>query len=203
MKLFFCLTGILCLLFGCKTVDVNSTVLFEGDSHIRRWDLNIYFPGVNIDNTGQGGATITEITTSLLENERLPFYETIFVEAGTNDIRQGLRSELSDEEILLSFSEAFEVLSEQLLVANIKANILSLPAPGSDSLGERANLLYPEANSIIKQICNDNINLTFLSIFEVTSTPSGYLKSHFTLDLLHLNEAGYYEVSKEISDYVY
>lgn len=188
---------------NCEKINSNrGKILFVGDSHINRWDLNYFFPGFSIENKGIGGATIAELT-EMLSEEMIEDYDKIFVEIGTNDIRKGIRGGLTDLEMTEEFTEEYELLAFDLSNIDSEVFFISLIAPGRDSLGERANKIYSDLNVVIENIAQNTSNALGIQVFDLTKDVQGYLKPHFTNDELHLNNIGYEVLSRKISEYVY
>lgn len=187
--------SLLLLLFSCsdKNIETVPTILFLGDSHIKRWDLNYQFPQINAINSGKGGARINDLF-SKISNQNVA---KCCLEIGTNDCRVSLRNGITESLIIEQVKLDYQLLIDSLANTFTKTYVLSLLPPGRDELKDELKIIYPQLNIVLEEICALYSQVQFIPIYNHLKDEEGFLSGQFTQDQLHLNNNGY-EVLKPI-----
>ncbi len=162
----------------------NGGILFTGSSSIKMWrELDNYFPGTPIINTGFGGSQTHEL---LMHLDDLVLYlepSRIFIYEGDNDVNAGK----STEEIISTFKELTSVIFRQLPESQIYL-ISAKPSPSRWDLKPQ----YLEFNQALKTYANSDQRLTYLDVWTPMLDENGNPKGElFIQDNLHMNEKGY------------
>lgn len=169
------------ILGSCKRNEPD-TIVFIGDSLIRNYDVEKFFPYLNTINYGVDGLSIKEMfSINYCYDE-----STVVLLIGTNDIK----SDLSKEEINRISDEYLKLVNKLVYKKIICISIL----PRYDI---EYNIIE-QINKKIKEKILDIKNCVFLDIsnnflFKYTINPD------YTTDGIHLSEKGYYVLSIELS----
>ncbi len=175
--------------------NINDNILFFGDSITKRYDLETYF-GDHVINQGIDGETAAD----LLKRMKTSVYDyntqKMFLLIGTNDLAY-------DEEITDIVEDIEKIIQKtQNHNPHTKIYIESvLPVAKRAFDGNRSNQTIKELNQKIKSLC-DEMNVTYISLYDAFLDKDGYLKEEYTKDGLHLSEAGYRHLTTLLKKYV-
>ena len=181
----------------------DENIVFLGDSLTYRYDLDKYYEGYNVVNSGIDG----NITQNILDDMYNRVYKynpsKVVLLIGTNDINA-------------SVSEKQTISNIKSIVNNIKKHrphakiyIESLyPINNTDddkiehnTVGIRTNEIIKKYNSEIKKYCSKN-NITYIDIYNELQDEDGNLKLEYTKEGLHISDEGYVVITKEIKKYL-
>ena len=177
---------------------VPDNYLFLGDSLTDYFDLESYFPNQPVVNSGIAGNTTDQILASM--KTRVYDYNPskIFLLIGTNDLRDGKPQEAVVqniekiiEEIQINRKQA-EIFVESLYPVN---------ASVSSAVGIRSNETIQNINAQLQEYCNEK-DLTYIDLYAKLQDEQGNLQTQYTVDGLHLNDAGYQVVAKVLQEYL-
>lgn len=168
-------------------------VLF-GDSRIQMWKNQLKIDGYQIINRGIAGETTAQ---SLLrvENDILAINaDVVVIQIGINDLKTIVFFESREGQIIDATKHNILVLVNKLKSRGIKVYLMTI-IPASEPVGvwrlfwsERIDREVVAINQFIRKQQEENV-----SIIDSTSilNDGEKLKPDYTLDTLHLNDAGY------------
>ena len=179
--------------------DGYTNYLFLGDSITEYYDLEKYFPGMPVVNSGIAGDTTEDILDDM--KERVYDYNPskVFVLIGTND----LRDDKSVEEVVENIKKIIEEIKQNKKVVEIYLESIYPVNKGINKsvVGLRDNDDINEINKQIEEYAK-NEGVTFLNTHELLIDDDGLLNEDYTADGLHLNDEGYEVVTEEIMEYL-
>lgn len=177
---------------------VPDNYLFLGDSLTDYFDLETYFPGQPVVNSGIAGNTTDQILASM--KTRVYDYNPskIFLLIGTNDLRDGK----SQEAVVQNVEKIIEEIQTNRKQAEIFVESL-YPVNGSVSsaVGVRSNEAIQNINAQLEKYCKKK-NLTYIDMYSKLQDEQGNLQTQYTVDGLHLNDEGYQIVAGVLQKYM-
>lgn len=193
--------------FDNKGQEIKKEIIFLGDSIIRDYDLNLFFPNVKnkVFNCGVSGIT-TEGIYGVIKNGVVRHNpKGVVILVGTNDMSE--QHNKRNEEIINNIANL--VIQLKMLINNLNVVILSLiPCDekryGKDSMagGFRENSRIMEINKALKAFENYFKNLTFVDVYSSVVDKNNNLVNAYTHDGLHLNVKGYEKMTALIKPIV-
>lgn len=185
---------------GPKEVKVINNVLdsnyvFLGDSITECYDLDKFFENYPVINSGVSGYTTKNILDKLPKMVYRYNPSKIFLLIGTNDIYK----EKSQEEIINNISKIIDGIKENRKYA--KLYVESVYPINSAKEKKRTNKEINEINKKIKALCKEK-KVTYLNIGKLLMDDNKELRSDFSNDGLHLNDAAYQVITDEIKKYL-
>ena len=177
---------------------VPDNYLFLGDSLTDYFDLETYFPGQPVVNSGIAGNTTDQILASM--KTRVYDYNPskIFLLIGTNDLRDGK----AQEAVVQNVEKIIEEIQTNRKQAEIFVESL-YPVNGSVSSagGVRSNEAIQNINAQLEKYCKKK-NLTYIDMYSKLQDEQGNLQTQYTVDGLHLNDEGYQIVAGVLQKYM-
>lgn len=177
---------------------VPDNYLFLGDSLTDYFDLETYFPGQPVVNSGIAGNTTDQILTSM--KTRVYDYNPskIFLLIGTNDLRDGK----SQEAVVQNIEEIIEEIQTNRKQSEIFVESLyPVNASVSSAVGVRSNATIQNINAQLEEYCKEK-NLTYIDLYAKLQDEQGNLQIQYTVDGLHLSDAGYQVVAEVLQEYL-
>ena len=166
-------------------------VTFVGSSTIRRWDLKKSFPGEPYVNAGFGGS-VTADATHFLSRIVVPQKPAAIVfYSGDNDIALGRTAEQVREDTHEFVSKVHKELPKtKIVIIGIKPSVARV----------KQFEIQKKANELVKRDREKDPLVKFIDpaplILGSDGKPNPAL---FATDGLHLNEAGYEPIAKEVA----
>lgn len=186
------------LCFSCSHIDEDSyTIYFYGDSHVRNWDLDYWFPHFVSINRGIAGYKVTDLVKDL---DSAPGSRRKVVWIGINDIlalSAGLERGLLIDSVLYNF----KILLDDGLKDAIVLSICPVSQEFDDRYNHDINLIVDEINKEVRILCGQ-VSINYVDIYSVTMKDF-ILRDEFTQDGIHLNNLGYEAISKKLREYLY
>ena len=177
---------------------VPDNYLFLGDSLTDYFDLETYFPGQPVVNSGIAGNTTDQILASM--KTRVYDYNPskIFLLIGTNDLRDGK----AQEAVVQNVEKIIEEIQTNRKQAEIFVESL-YPVNGSVSsaVGVRSNEAIQNINAQLEKYCKKK-NLAYIDMYSKLQDEQGNLQTQYTVDGLHLNDEGYQIVAGVLQEYM-
>ena len=178
--------------------------LFLGDSITDYYDLDKYYEGYKVVNSGISGDQTSDILDDLEKRAYVYNPSTIFLLVGTNDYIHNKK----EDETVNNIKEIVEKLNKNL--PNAKIYLESIyPINNTDDskiskpmVGIRTNDSIKKINSELKQYCNDK-NCTYLDMYSLLEDKDGNLKLEYTKEGLHMSSEGYEVITKELKKYMH
>ena len=177
---------------------VPDNYLFLGDSLTDYFDLETYFPGQPVVNSGITGNTTDQILASM--KTRVYDYNPskIFLLIGTNDLRDGK----SQEAVVQNIEKIIEEIQTNRKQAEIFVESLyPVNASVSSAVGVRSNETIQNINAQLQEYCKEK-DLTYIDLYAKLQDEQGNLQTQYTVDGLHLSDAGYQIVAKVLQEYL-
>ena len=173
--------------------------LFLGDSITYFYDLDKYYEGLPVINSGIGGNTTEDILDDM--NSRVYKYNPtkVFLLIGTND----LIHDKSVDDIVSNIEKIISEIKDNRPQAEIYVESVY---PVNDNLDEdmvdvRENDDIMEINDKIKKYCDDN-NYTYIDMYNKLLDDDGNFSEEYSDDGLHPNDRGYEVITEEIKKYL-
>ena len=181
----------------------QNTILFLGDSLTYNYKINEFFEGYKTFNSGISGNKTTDILNDL-ENRVYKYNSTkVFLLIGINDLKNGISNDevLNNIEIIIKkikenskdtiiYVESLYPISDEKDKKNIKKIV-----PKTD------NNEIKETNKKLNELCK-KYNIKYINVYDKLLNDKGSLKKDYTTDGLHLNDLGYFKVTKVLEKYV-
>ena len=181
----------------------QNTILFLGDSLTYNYKINEFFEGYKTFNSGIFGNKTTDILNDL-ENRVYKYNSTkVFLLIGINDLKNGISNDevLNNIEIIIKkikenskdtiiYVESLYPISDEKDKKNIKKIV-----PKTD------NNEIKETNKKLNELCK-KYNIKYINVYDKLLNDKGSLKKDYTTDGLHLNDLGYFKVTKVLEKYV-
>ena len=187
-----------------KTNKNYTNYLFLGDSITDFYDLDKYYEGYKVVNSGISGDQTSDILDDLQKRAYVYNPSTIFLLIGTNDYIHHKK----EDETVNNIKEIVEKLNKNL--PNAKIYLESIyPINNTDDskiskpmVGIRINDSIKKINSELKKYCNDK-NCTYLDMYSLLEDKDGNLKLEYTKEGLHMSDKGYEVITKELKKYMH
>lgn len=178
---------------------VPENIVFLGDSITDFYDLDKYYEGYHVVNSGIGGNQTKDILDDM--NGRVYQYNPskIFILIGTNDLHDGKSvEEISDnikqivDEIVKNRPET-KIYLESIYPVNKDINEVAV--------GTRTNSDITEINNLLEDFCEEK-DINYVDIYNLLTDDDGNLSNEYSNDGLHLNDKGYEVVTDKIKEYL-
>lgn len=177
----FVVSLLLAGLISCHIQNDNKTI-FIGDSLIRNWDIERWFPYLNLENRGIDGLRLEDcLDLNISENEA-----TIVLLVGTNNINNNLSTDYIEE-----FTNLYiEILNKYEYKKMICISLL--PRYDVDYI------IIKSINEKIKDVIDRRKNVYFLDIADDFLFNED-INQEYTVDGVHLNTKGYDLLASKLS----
>ena len=188
-----------------KQINTDYTnYLFLGDSITDYYDLDKYYEGYKVVNSGISGDQTSDILDDLQKRAYVYNPSTVFLLIGTNDYIHDKKEDVTIKNI----KEIVDKLNKNL--PNAKIYLESIyPINNTDDkkisksmVNIRNNNSIKKINSELKKYCN-NKNCTYLDIYSLLEDKDGNLKLEYTKEGLHISDEGYEVITKELKKYMH
>ncbi len=186
------LCGLLLILSCTKLNELPERVVFLGDSQVRNWDVDYWFPFSFNINKGVAGYTVPDLIEHLSGSI---ISEKKIVLIGINDIIH-LSQFLEGQEVVDSVLNSFQVLTVYLASNDLVLSICPVSEKFCNSTSPDLNGLISQVNAKLALICSKK-SIRFVDVFYPLSNGTS-LSEDFTQDGLHLNYKGYEIISKTL-----
>ncbi len=182
-----------------ELTDYYTTYLFLGDSITDFYDLDKYFKGMPVVNSGISGDTTLDILDNM--KERVYDYKPtkVILLIGTNDLIHNI----GVEEIIANVEEIIKEIKEN--DSKVEIYVQSI-YPVNNNLDEemvsvRDNEDIMKINTRIEKYCQDN-DYTYINMYDFLTDKDGNFNEEYTEDGLHPNDKGYEVITKELKKYL-
>ena len=173
--------------------------LFLGDSITDYYDLDKYYEGLPVVNSGISGNTTEDILNDMKGRVYNYNPSKVFLLIGTND----LIHDVSVDDIVSNIERIINEINSNEPQAEIYVESVY---PVNDDLDEdmvdvRNNDDIMEINEEIKKYCDDN-GYTYINMYDKLLDDDGNFNEEYTDDGLHPNSRGYEVITEEIKKYL-
>lgn len=168
-----------------EQMNVDADICFFGDSITQQTDFQAYFTDFNIVNLGLAGDSL-ELMMQRIDTVAAITPEKVVIEGGINGFADLLVSGTVD-----SYKNLLNKIKEKLPSAEIYVCgifPLSQSKEENDNNG-RNNKNILEADNQIKTLC-EQMNITYIDIYNQLINDDGYLAKDYTVDGMHLTAEG-------------
>lgn len=158
-------------------------ILFVGNSIMYNFNLQKWFSNQHVKNRGIGMDKTTDILNRLDEIlESKP--SQIFLMMGINDLSQGR----SPEQTIETYKQVVvRVQTESPQTELVIMSVLPVALRFKNALSQ--NIEVNDLNNLLRHLCTDR-HLEYVALNDRLQD-DGFLKDAYTVDGIHLNEAGY------------
>ena len=182
---------------------LNPNYVFLGDSITALYDLNKYYDGLPVVNSGISGETTDDIVKNLQDRVYKYNPSKVIILIGINDIERKISKEKTIENITK-------------IVTQIKDNkpnceiYLESIYPVNNSNEEKINhsMVGIRTNDQVKSLNEDLVKLSkkekinYIDLYDKLLDKNGNLKIEYTKEGLHMSDEGYEIITKYIKKYV-
>ena len=184
-------------------VVMDENIVFLGDSIFECYDVEKYYEGMHVVNSGISGHTTADILSNM--NERVYQYNPskVILLIGTND----LNKDVEQETIVENMGKIIDGIKKNRPYAEIYVQSV-YPVNRSDdekislsSVGKRRNSTIMEMNSNIRKLCEEK-EVTYMNIYDVLVNEEGEIDLEYTKEGLHITEKGYEIITEEVMKYI-
>ncbi len=182
----------------------DENIVFLGDSIFWMYDVEKYFKGRHVVNSGISGHKTTDVLKDM--NNRVYRYNPsmIFIMIGTNDV---LDKNLTNEDTVANIGLIIDDIKKNRPSTVI--NVVSLfPINNSDDdkidhnmVNVRNNQDITKMNSGIKKICKDK-KVTYIDVNTLLLDDNKSLDIKYTTEGLHINPDGYEIITDKLIEYI-
>ncbi len=179
--------------------DDYTNYLFLGDSITELYNLDKYFSGLSVVNSGISG----NITEDILKDMKNRVYDynpsKVFLLIGTND----LIHDISVDDIASNIEKIISEIKDNKPQAKIYVESV-YPINynlNKKMVNKRNNDDIMKINEKIKKYCEDN-GYTYINMYDSLLDGDGNFSEEYTDDGLHPNENGYEIITKELKKYL-
>ena len=173
--------------------------LFLGDSITDFYDLDKYYEGLPVVNSGISGNTTEDILSNM--DSRVYNYNPskVFLLIGTNDLLRDKSVEEITENIEIIVNNIrknepqTEVYIESIYPVNYELD--------KSMVGDRSNEDIKQINENLKKYCQKN-DYTYIDTYNLLIDEDGNFSEEYTDDGLHPNDKGYEVITEELKKYL-
>jgi lysophospholipase L1-like esterase len=180
------------------------SIVFLGDSITDFFRLNEFFPEVYVINRGISGDTTDGVLRRLPESVYELSPSKVFLMIGTNDLANKKSVEYISENIKKIISEIKENSPQTkiYLQSVYPVSLLKDKKIKRFIVGKRNNDDISRLNSILKTMA-DEMEITYIDVYNHLVDESGNIKTEYTVEGLHLTIQGYSVVAGVLRPYIY
>ena len=182
----------------------DDNYVFLGDSIFEMYNLEKHYEGLPVINSGVSGNT----TMNVLDNMQRRVYRynpsKVFVLIGTNDL---YNNRFTIDEIVNNIEEIIKEISKNRPYAEIYISSI-LPVNNTDNkkidhavVYNRTNEEISNLNSKIELLC-EAYKIDYIDLYSLLIDDDGNLDIDYTVEGLHISEAGYEVITNEIMKYI-
>lgn len=180
--------------------DEYTNYLFLGDSITDFYDLDKYYEGLPVVNSGISGNTTEDILNDMKNRVYNYNPSKVFLLIGINDLGKGA----SNEEVFSNIKN---------IITNIKKNKPAVKIyiesiyPINKNIDEdkiikvKDNSSIIKINDLLKEYCKEE-HYTYINMYDILVDEDGNFNEKYTDDGLHPNENGYEIITKELKKYL-
>lgn len=182
---------------------LDNNYVFLGDSITYMYNLDKYYEGMPVVNSGGDGNQTSDILSDM--SNRIYRYNPtkIFILIGTNDIIYNK----TEEQIVNNIKKIIENIHKNR--PDCKVYVESIyPINDTDNEKISMHMVKNRKNSMIRKI-NDELKLmssdldfTYINMYDKLTDEDGNLKLEYTKEGLHMTEEGYEVITKVIKSYI-
>lgn len=182
-----------------KVKQISPNNVFLGDSLTDYFDLDVAFADYSVVNSGIAGNTTENVLADLPNRVSIYNPSQVFVWLGTNDLRDGK----TPEQTLESLQTIIDQIQTERSMAKI--TLISLIPVNSQvdpyTVGLRSNDQIQKVNQGLREIAKEE-KLDYIDLYSALKDDQGNLKAEYTVDGLHLSDAGYQVVQEIVEPYL-
>ena len=182
----------------------SENIVFLGDSITDFYDLNKYYKGYNVVNSGISGNQTISLINEIKNRVYIYNPTKVFILIGTNDL---VDSNRTNEEIVENIEKIVNGIKENRPKAKIYVESI-YPVNNTDNkkvvhstTKTRSNKRIKKINILIKEMCKDN-NIEYINLYDELVDKDGNLNIDYTKDGLHMSEEGYEIITKKLKKYL-
>lgn len=178
-KSIYLYTFLIILCITSCTTEKQLKIIFIGDSLIKNWDEEKYFPYLDIENRGVDGYKIKDCFEEIINNENVDVVLLIGINNLSNNIE------------IRSLVEEYSHLIDEFKVSHIFC-ISILP---NDYIPCE---IIENFNNTLEKVLQTKANVTFVNVYNEFYW-QGHLNPEYTIDGTHLSPQGYELLTRKLS----
>lgn len=178
-----------------KEIVVDDNIVFVGDSIFDRYDLDKFYNGMPIINSGVSGNKTIDVLNNM--NERIYRYNPskVILMIGTNDFVS-----ISNDDTVKNIGKIIDGIKENRPYTKIFVQSIypvNKNINNGIDVGGRDKGNIKSMNEGIKRICEEK-NVSYMNIHDLLIDDDGNLKEEYTNDGLHLTDSAYKVITEEV-----
>ena len=187
-----------------EKVVIDNNYLFLGDSITEYYDINNYYSGMPVVNSGKSGNTTKDILKDI--DNRVYVYNPskVFILIGTND----LIYDISMDDTINNVNKIINKIKKNRPFCEIYLESI-YPINNSDDdkinhkmvTDKRTNKIIKKMNKRLKEVA-ENEKIVYIDVYSKLVDKDGNLDIDYTIDGLHLSKEGYKVVTNKLLKYV-
>jgi len=181
----------------------DNGIVFIGDSHTEYFELHEYFPDFPVLNRGIYGDTTYGVKKRLDESAFMLNPSKVFLLIGANDVN---KTSDKNEVIVENIKDIVRQL--KTVTPNTTVYVQSLYPVNRNgknssriSIFKLTNKRLSAINLLLESFCSSE-GIIYIDMFSQLVDEKGQLREEFSIEGLHLNEAGYRFVAEVLRPYV-
>lgn len=182
---------------------VPENIVFLGDSITWMYDLDKYYKGKRVVNSGISGDSTEDIIKDM--NNRVYRYNPskVFILIGTNDITDKKTKEqiVDNIQIIIDYIQKNRPKCKIYLESIYPINNTNDQKINKKMVSIRNNEFIKEINDELKQI-SEKSNITYINLYDEIVDKEGNLKIEYTKEGLHISEKGYEKITTILKKYI-
>lgn len=183
-----------------EVVVMDDNYLFLGDSITDFYDLDEYYEGLPVVNSGIGGNDTQDILDDM-ENRVYQYNPSkVFLLIGTNDIDHGD----SLDSIVDNIEKILLEIRENRPYSELYLESIYPVMEGEKAVNSRTNEKIMTINDKLEEFCEKE-QITYIDMFDLlvdSSSEKVQINPKYTKDGLHLSDEGYDVVTNEVKKYL-
>ena len=187
-----------------NSILMDENIVFFGDSITNKYTVEEFFSDKYVINSGISGDK-TEDLIERIEDDVYKYNPSkVFLLIGINDLNNGV-----DEEKIINNIQKI-VNGIKLKRKYTKIYIESIYPINRNTFNEKeyefneniTNDKIKEINKKLENLCKEN-DVEYIDVFSKLIDEEGNLKDIYTIEGLHLNDLGYFKITKVLEKYIY
>ena len=178
-------------------------ILFLGDSITECYDLDKYYDGFNVVNSGISSNKTYDILNNMKERVYKYNPSKIFILIGTNDFLENK----TNEEIINNIKKIINEISKNRPESKIYLESI-YPVNNTDDEKVNHSVVKNRKNEDIKKInkqlkkFSEKKKIVYIDMYSLLEDKDGNLKINYTKEGLHMSDEGYDVITKKIKEYL-
>ena len=186
-----------------KKVIMDENIVFFGDSLFEGYNVDEYFYNNKVVNSGISGNTTEDLLDRMKDGVFSYNPTKVHILIGVNDLKENVNEDKIINNILKIINEIkTERKNASIYIHSLyPVNEKKIDEANSSFKGNVNISKIKKLNKKLETTCLEK-NITYINVYNSLLNEDGELKESYTIDGVHLNDLGYYRVTKVIEKYI-